>query len=205
MKDIYTIGYSCFKVDEFIKVLKEYKITSLIDVRSNPHSKFYEDYNQSNLEKALKMNGIIYRNYKNEFGARQGDTKYYREGYLDFKKYAKSRSFLEGVQKIKSGMDLNYVFAFMCAEKDPSTCHRNIMVAREFHELGYNVKNIIAGGAYESQESIEQRLLEHYFSDRNQLSLFSNNLSLEEMVNKSYQFRNSEIGYRTDDDKVNVL
>jgi uncharacterized protein (DUF488 family) len=36
MKNIYTIGYSGFIIDEFIGVLKKYQITGLIDVRSNP-------------------------------------------------------------------------------------------------------------------------------------------------------------------------
>ncbi len=205
LKDIYTIGYSCFKIDQFIKVLKKYRITSLIDVRSNPNSKFYEDYNQINLEKILRSHGIIYRNYKEEFGARQEDKKYYKKGYLDFGEYTKSKQFLDGVRKVEAGIALNYVFAFMCAEKDPSTCHRNIMVARKFHQLGYNIKNILADGAIELQESVEQRLVEHYFPNRKQLSIFSDNLSWKEMVNKSYEYRNSEIGYKIYEDvKVNI-
>lgn len=199
MKEIYTIGYSSFKIDEFIKVLKKYKITSLIDVRSNPNSKFYEDYNQNNLEKVLKLHRIIYRNYKDEFGARQEEKKYYKNGYLDFDEYTKSKSFLDGIKKVEEGMKMNYVFVLMCAEKDPSTCHRNIMVAKKFHEMGYNIKNILAGGSIETQKSIEQKLVDQYFPNRNQLSLFADNLSWEDMVNRSYKYRNSEIAYRIDD------
>jgi uncharacterized protein (DUF488 family) len=204
MKDIYTIGYSGFKIGEFINILKKHQITSLIDVRSNPNSKFYEDYNKISLEKLLKFNGIIYRNYRCEFGARQEDLKYYKNGYLDFNEYTKSKSFLDGVKKIEAGIKLDYVFALMCAEKDPSTCHRNIMVAREFYKLGYNIKNILSDGYFESQESIEQKLVNQYFPKRNQISLFSDNLSWEEMVNKSYEYRNSEIGYRLDNNEARV-
>ncbi|WP_129598294.1 DUF488 family protein [Anaerophilus nitritogenes] len=199
MKDIFTIGYSGFKIDKFIEVLKKYKINSLIDVRSNPNSKFYEDYNQSKLESLLKLHGIIYRDYKDEFGARQKNLKYYINGYLDFKEYVKCHAFLEGVRKIKAGMKLNYSFVFMCAEKDPSMCHRNIMVAREFDKLGYNIKNILSDGSYESQESIEQRLVNQYFPNRNQLTFFYEKLNWSDMVNKSYEYRNGEIGYRMDE------
>lgn len=94
----------------------------------------------------------------------------------------------------------------MCAEKDPSTCHRNIMIAREFYKMGYNVKNILEDGSYETQESLELRLVNHYFPNRNQLNLFADNLSWEDMVNKSYEYRNSEIGYRIDEEnKVLML
>lgn len=205
MKDIYTIGYSGFMLDEFIKVLKKYKINALIDVRSSPYSKIYQDYNKLNLQKQLSSNGIIYRNYNNEFGARQEDIRYFTDGYLDFNKYRKSKSFLEGIRKVEEGIKLNYNFALMCAEKDPSTCHRNIMVAKEFYSLGYNVKNILSNGYYESQESIEQRLVDHYFPNRDQLSLFSNALSWNDMVEKSYEYRNSEIGYRIDEVEIKAL
>ncbi|MEG6522759.1 DUF488 domain-containing protein [Desulfotomaculum sp. 1211_IL3151] len=200
MKEVFTIGYAGFKINEFIRVLKEYKINSLIDVRSNPISKFYEEYNQKNLEKLLSSTGMIYRNYRKEFGARQEDKKYYKNGYLDFNLYTQSNNFLEGIRKIEAGTKSNYTFVFMCAEKDPSTCHRNIMVAREFYKLGYDVKNIRSDGSYESQESMEKRLVERYFPNRNQLTLFSESISWQQMVKRSYDLRNSEIGYRIDEE-----
>lgn len=205
MKDIYTIGYSGFEIYDFIDVLKKYKITCLVDVRSNPYSKFYVDYNLNNLKTILKANGILYRNYRSEFGAHQENLHYYTDGYLDFSKYQKSESFLNGVEKIEAGMKMNYSFAFMCAEKDPSTCHRNIMVAKKFHDLGYIIKNILSDGSIELQEDLERRLVDEYYPDRNQISLFSENLLWEDMVSRSYVYRNSEIGYRIDDmAKVNL-
>ena len=202
MKNVYTIGYSSFEVEDFVNVLKKYHITSLIDVRSYPSSKFYQDYNKGNIEKILKSNGIIYRNYSSHFGARQSDKKYYKTGYMDFSEYVQSESFKEGMRKIEAGMDLNYVFVLMCAEKDPSLCHRSIMVAREFYKKGYEVRNILADGSYITQEQIEQDLVKHYFPTMDQISFLSDSLSFDEMVEKSYHLRNSEIGYRLDVDIV---
>lgn len=197
MNIIYTIGYSPFKINDFIDILKKYKITCVIDVRSNPNSKFYTDYNKSNLQEILKINRIIYRNYKNEFGAHQDDLRYFNSNdYLDFNKYAKSDLFQSGIKKIEAGIKMNYVFVLMCAEKNPSTCHRNIMVGREFYNLGYQINNILADSSYETQDNIEKKLVDNYFPNRDQISLFEKELTWEEMVNKSYQFRNSEIGYR---------
>ena len=207
MRSIYTIGYSTFKIDDFIKILQKYKITSLIDVRSNPNSKFHTDYNKNNLENVLKHYGIIYRNYK-EFGARQNDLKFFnKSGYLDFNKYSQSKSFQNGVRKIQMGMSMNHVFVFMCAEKEPSSCHRNILVAREFYKKGYQIKNLLDDGSYETQESIEKSLVEDYFPNRNQLDIFSNILSWEEMVERSYELRNRDIGYKINDVKIteNIL
>ena len=68
---IYTIGYTAFPINEFLDVIKHYGIDCVIDVRSSPFSNYYIDYNKDALENALKQNNILYRNYANEFGARQ--------------------------------------------------------------------------------------------------------------------------------------
>ena len=74
MRLIYTIGYSGFKEGDlacFIKTLKDRKIDVLIDVRSDPHSSYFQEYNKERLELELKKNNIAYRNYHKEFGAKQ--------------------------------------------------------------------------------------------------------------------------------------
>ena len=45
MASVYTIGYAAFNIDDFIDVLKNHKISHLIDVRSNPVSEYFQDYN----------------------------------------------------------------------------------------------------------------------------------------------------------------
>jgi uncharacterized protein (DUF488 family) len=200
MKEIYTIGYSTFKLEEFVSILKKYNIKCLVDVRSNPKSKYFKDYDKQNLEKILKSNNIYYRNYKEEFGARQENLVYFKKGYLDFSQYVKSERFKRGMEKIEAGIALGYSFVLMCAEKDPATCHRSIMVGRDFSENGFTVKNILSDKSYETQEELERRLVNHYFPNRSQISLFSNTMSMAEMIEKSYALRNSEIGYRVDDD-----
>ena len=194
-KIIYTIGYAGFDIDNFIKTLNQYKISFLIDVRSMPQSSYYENFNKPNLSNVLSVHNIIYRNYSKEFGARQLDKNYYSDGVLDFVKFAKSPQFLEGIRKIEEGVKLGYVFVLMCAEKRPEDCHRNIMIARQFHLRGYEIRNILDDGTYINQDMIEKILLDKYFPHREQLSLFDE-LSTEEMINQSYQKRNREIGYR---------
>lgn len=205
MKKIYTIGYSSFDIDEFTSVLKKNNISCLIDVRSNPSSKYFPDFSKNNLENILISSGILYRHYKNEFGARQKNQRYYTSGYLDFSKFVQSDKFLEGVKKIELGIERNYTFVLMCAEKDPSMCHRNIMIAREFYKKGYQVNNILADGTIETQDDIEKKLVKSYFPHRNQLSFFDIELSWDEMVSKAYDMRNREIGFRDDNEEEEIL
>ncbi len=133
MNTIYTIGYTAFSIDEFINILKIYNITCIIDVRSSAFSQFYQDYNKPVLKGRLKKENIEYRNYVDEFGARQNEVTYYHsDGYLDFNKFLKSENFKLGVNKIEKGIKLGYSFCLMCAETDPINCHRSIMVGRGF-------------------------------------------------------------------------
>ena len=199
MNTIYTIGYSGFEVEDFVKVLSRYKISCLVDVRSLPQSAYFKDFNKENISRRLKQKNILYRHYAREFGARQTDENFYTDGILDFSKFALSPQFLDGVHKIEKGMELGYTFALMCAEKRPENCHRCILVSREFYRLGYEVRHILDGGNYIHQDDVEEILINKYFPDRKQISLFGE-LSREEMVNRSYAARNLEIGYKTEGD-----
>lgn len=194
--EIYTIGYSGFEINDFINMLQTNNINSLIDVRSSPYSKIYTDYNREELQKRLKENGIVYRNYIKEFGARQKEIKYYPNGYLDFSLFTKSEAFQSGMDKISKAIPMGFSFVLMCSEKDPITCHRSIMIAREFHRNGFAVKHILSDGRISSQEEIERRLVDMYYPDRDQVSLFDSPLPWETMVKNSYEFQNKKIGYK---------
>ena len=194
---IYSIGYSGFSIGDFLTTLRQHNIAGVIDVRSHPYSGYFSDYNRENIERVLKKQGIYYRNYANEFGAQQEDKKYYsEEGYLDFERFAKSRCFLEGLDKLRIGMERDYTFALMCAEKKPIGCHRAILVSRAFYELGYSVAHLLPGGQIITQEDLNRDLLEVYYPQRNQLSLFDETPDDEALLKAAYRKQNAGIGFR---------
>ncbi|GHT01736.1 hypothetical protein AGMMS50276_30380 [Synergistales bacterium] len=198
MADIYTIGYTSYEITNFIDVLKAFGIKLVVDVRSLPYSEYYPDYNKESLEKTLSRYNIFYRNYSREFGARQTAKNFFApEGYLDFEKFTKSNNFMQGFSKLVKSLEQGYTFALLCAEKNPATCHRSIMVSRVFSESGCIVRHILQNGETETQSDVENQLVEHYFPNRNQLTLFDDNVIDDSLfVKKAYRLRNSEIGYR---------
>lgn len=203
MNVLYTVGYTAFKLEDFIKQLKINNISCVVDVRSVAYSQHYPDYNKDNLSKVLKLHGIVYRNYVAEFGARQTQQCYYNsDGYLDFEKFTQSEIFNEGYKKILLGINSGYTFALMCAEIDPIDCHRNIMVAREFYKRGFDIRNIMKDGTLQTQEDIERRLLEKFFPTRDQLTLFGAVKTEDEFIIEAYKMKNKEIGYRLEKDVV---
>lgn len=205
---IYTIGYTGFTVEEFISTLKKYEINVVIDVRSSPYSERYADYNRDNIESLLSENGIYYRNYVKEFGARQDNRSFYaEEGFLDFEKFAKSEQFLSGVEKIINSVAKGYKIVFLCAEKDPIQCHRTILVARTFHELGYKVVHLLPNNDKKTHAEIINILLSKYDSNFRQCKIFSDNQKsneeyMEEHIVEAYRKQNKKIGYRKDEEEL---
>ena len=192
---LFTIGYSGFKIIDFLSTLKMHNITLVVDVRSLPYSQYYSDYNKEKLSAILNSSGIYYRNYILEFGARQEDKHYYPNGYLDFEMFSKSKNFITGVDKLKKAMEQDYSFALMCSEKDPINCHRAILVSRAFHKAGYQVVHLLPDGKTTTQSELEERLLNIFFPERNQINLFLPNLTTEEYIVEAYKKQNEKIGY----------
>lgn len=194
---IYTIGHSQHSLDVFLGLLKKYDINYVLDVRSTPYSQFASDYNREMINRYLEMNDIRYSFMGKYFGARQEDsTLYAPEGYLDFKKVRQSDLFKRSFENVMQGIKSGYHISLMCTEKDPIDCHRTIMVAKAFHENDVTVKHIMPDGNLQTQKDIENRLLQMYFPDRMQISLFDeNNKSDEEYIELAYVQQNKKIGY----------
>lgn len=191
---LYTIGYSGFyDTADFIAALKKYNIDVLIDVRSMPFSRGFEQYNRNNVEPLLKEKGIYYRNYANEFGARQKERAFYRDGRLDFAVFAASEQFQEGVRKIEKSVRQNYTVCFMCAEKEPIDCHRAILVSKAFYDIGYQIIHIMPGDKTKTQDDLNLELI-------NSLNFFDQ-MSCDEKdyLALAYKKQNDKIGFKESD------
>ncbi len=197
---LFTIGHTNHTHEEFIRLLKQYNINYLLDVRSTPYSKFTDQFNREVICKVLMDNGISYNYMGKYFGARQEDRSLYTpEGYLDFEKMRASERFKIGLQNVKKGLNSGNNIALMCTEKDPFDCHRTIMVSRGFELEGIAVSHIHSDGHLESQEEINRRLIKNLEKaekvDIHQTSLFEPQKSEDEWLEEAYRLRNKEIGY----------
>ncbi len=205
-RTLLSIGHSQHRVDFFISLLKSHNVNYILDVRSIPYSQFAADYNRERIKAALQSNGIKYAFMGNYFGARPTDTSLYSpNGYLDFDKVADSLNFRKAFDSVAKGVEQGYKIAFMCTEKDPIECHRAILVTNAFFKAGYSIEHIMPDNTVQTQQDINERLLDMYYSDRNQLSLFaSENLSAEQYLSEAYKKQNEKIGYHLEEVKVGV-
>ncbi len=206
MKKIYTIGHSNHLSNFFLSLLRKHEITCVVDVRSVPFSKYTPQYNKDDLKRFLHENKVYYIFMGEELGARRSDKLLYSsDGNLDFDKVSKTRLFQSGIDRIKSGIEKGYNIAVMCTEKDPIECHRNILVARELYRQNIEINNILENGKIQTQEQIEERLLDLYFPNRMQQTLFDSfgiNSDNKELIKKAYIYRNRDIAYNINDNLV---
>ena len=191
---IFTIGYAGFSVHEFVDALSFHRVSVVIDVRSVPFSRYAPKYDAPVISKRLESRNICYKHFPREFGSRQQDRNFYHHnGYMDFEKFAESSQFRNGVDKILEGMNHDYIFALMCAEKDPINCHRAILVARAFHKLKKTVIHIMPYGESIPHKELEIRLLAKYCPEMTREVLFAS-----DWLSEAYRRCNEKIGWRLD-------
>lgn len=155
---VYTIGHSTHSIEKVIELLTAYGVTAVADVRSHPYSRFNPQFNRENLRADLKTAGISYAFLGRELGARSEDLTCYVDGTVQYDLLARTDLFQEGLTRVAEGARSHRI-ALMCAEKDPLTCHRAILVCRHLSTRGIAAQHILEDGRLESHNEALTRLL----------------------------------------------
>ena len=189
---IFTIGHSNHSIEQFIELLQQHGITAIADVRSHPHSRYLPHFNKSELADALKKAGIRYVFLGRELGARPNNKDCYDlSGKALYERIAATPEFSEGIQRLLKGVE-SFKISLMCAEKDPITCHRTILVCQNLRTYDLTIQHILADGTLEDHDALEAKLLEKY--GLHQLSLFDQR-AIEERLLEAYQLQGDKIAY----------
>ncbi|MBI1821636.1 MAG: DUF488 domain-containing protein [Nitrospirae bacterium] len=193
---LYTIGHSTHSLQEFIQLLKLNNISAVGDVRSTPYSRINPQFNRETIKAELERNQIAYVFLGNELGARSDNPSCYVNGKVQYKSLEKQPLFLEGLDRIRFGLQ-KYRIALMCAEKDPLTCHRTILICRSLRKENIEIKHIWSDGTIENHQDSEKRLLKN-------LNLATPELfaTMEDLINKAYDLQSEKIAYTTDSNKT---
>lgn len=158
-RTLYTIGHSTHPAERFVELLRQHGITALADVRSAPYSRMNPQYNRETLKETLKRAGIAHVFLGEELGARSSDPACYEGGKVRYDRLAHTALFRRGIERVTEGM-ARFTIALMCAEKEPLSCHRTILVARHFEAAGVRVEHILADGGVETHEHAMWRLVD---------------------------------------------
>jgi len=203
--ELFTIGHSNLSIEAFILLLQKHGITAVADVRSQPFSRYLPHFNQSEIKASLSAAGIQYVFLGKELGARPEDLSCYDiSGKALYQRIAATPLFSEGIQRLVKGA-AHYKISLMCAEKDPITCHRTILVCHKLKDFNVQINHILSDGNLESHQDLEARLLNKFNKGKTnnepiQLSLFElpPNLKNEIVDLESAYYRHGlEIAYVT--------
>jgi len=156
---LYTIGHSTHPTEEFVRLLRMHDITAVCDVRSAPYSRYNPQFNRETLVASLQEASITYVYLGGELGARVQDPACWEAGRVSYAKVAQADFFLAGLERVREGMR-GYRVTLMCAEKDPLTCHRMMLVTRNLRGEDIAIRHIRADGSLETNVEAERRLLE---------------------------------------------
>jgi len=186
---LYTIGHSTHSTETLVELLTKHGITAIADVRSSPYSRFNPQFNRENLRVELKGSGIAYVFLGKELGARSEDPQCYIEGKVQYDRLARTELFQEGLRRIARGVSKQKV-ALMCAEKDPLTCHRAILICRHLPASDIGIQHILGDGRLESHTDALARLLR-------ELGIAGPELfrSRNELISEAYSRRGEQLAY----------
>ena len=166
--ELYTIGHSNQTMDDFLRLLKENYIRVLVDVRSQPYSRFNPQFNRDSLKFSLADAMIDYVFAGEYLGGRPTDPTCYKSGavpegkadYLklvDYSEVMKRDWYQRGIDRLLqiAGERLT---AIMCSEEDPMQCHRHHLITQTLLERGVPVWHIRANGEVEEAKLLPEKI-----------------------------------------------
>jgi uncharacterized protein (DUF488 family) len=150
---LFTIGHSNLELASFLANLVAHDIAAVLDVRSSPFSRRFPHFNRARLEMSLRESRIDYRFVGDELG----EPEAYEGERARYELIRTLPAFRRGIAEVMREASIRRV-ALMCAEEDPITCHRMILINPELR--GMPIQHIRRDGRVESHADAERRLVE---------------------------------------------
>jgi uncharacterized protein (DUF488 family) len=151
---LYSVGHSNHTEEKFLGLLRQHEIEVLVDVRSQPSSRYNPQYNSGPLKALVAAAGMRYLFMGDQLGGRpEGEDLLDDEGHALYHRMADAPEFLEGIARLERGVR-DYRCTVMCSEEDPAVCHRYLLVTRVIRERGVDVRHIRGDGRLQSDDEI---------------------------------------------------
>jgi len=152
-----TIGHSTRSLDEFLSVLREFKVEVLLDIRRFPGSRRFPHFNRESLQKTLPSAGIEYIWLEDLGGRRSGPDNadslnkgLVHSAFRHYADYMQTPQFRLAAEKLLS-IASEKSSAVMCAEKLFWKCHRRLL-SDYLVAHGVIVEHIIDAGRIQSHK-----------------------------------------------------
>jgi uncharacterized protein (DUF488 family) len=127
---IFTIGHSNYSLQDFFGFLHRFDIHLLVDIRSNPYSKYHPHFTYTLFKKSLEDEHFTYQYLGDKIGGKYSDPNLqFIDGGVDYAKVESLLIFRDGINLLVQ-LNNDYAnIAIMCGEKDPYFCHRFTLIS----------------------------------------------------------------------------
>lgn len=157
MVSIHTIGHSDHTMEDFVDLLRRHRITLVIDVRSQPYSRWVPHFNREPLERDLKEAGIFYKFMGEALGGRSADPELHTAASPDYGRMEQADAYQRGIGcLIDFAGDERVVI--MCGEGDYVDCHRHLLISQTLLKCGIEVLHIKPDGQVVTAQRIPEQL-----------------------------------------------
>lgn len=150
----FTIGHSRLELTDFFRLLEQFAITHVVDIRTNPQSRWAPQYNRKRLASSLNAAGLAYIHMGGALGGHPKDPDLYEDGRVIYERITKRRDFRKAIQELAQLAEAHTI-VLMCTEGSPEKCHRHPLIAVNLLERGLEIDHILNSGALKSARSLE--------------------------------------------------
>ena len=127
---------------------------SMLDARSHPFSRFSPQFSRKALEQAVSDAGVRYVFLVDALGGRPAQRECYDEdGKLDYDRVERLDVYQRGIDELLDEA-VRLRACVLCAEEDPSRCHRRLLIARTLVQRGVAVLHIRGSGVIEPETEL---------------------------------------------------
>jgi len=152
VRRVLTIGHSRHSIETFLALLRQHQVEVLVDARSQPFSRFSPHFSRKALERAATAASIHYLFMGDALGGRPAPRECYdADGNVDYDHVEQQAFYRDGIDRLLDGI-ARFRVCLLCAEEDPSRCHRRLLVSRTLVRHGVEVRHIRGTGLLEVEQ-----------------------------------------------------
>jgi uncharacterized protein (DUF488 family) len=156
---IHTVGHSDHTMAAFVELLRGHGITLVVDVRSQPYSRWAHQFNREALARDLQDVDIGYRFMGDALGGRPAARREQGpEGERpDYGRMERAPTYQAGIDRLLELARSERV-AVVCSEGDHRRCHRHLLIAQTLLGRGVRVFHIQPDGTTVEGQPVPHQL-----------------------------------------------
>lgn len=154
---IYTVGHGNRAVEELIALLQRYDLHFLLDVRSQPYSRYAHWFSKNQLEVHMRNASLKYVYMGDALGGRPDSREFYKpDDTVDYDKLSQSLAFQQGIERLHKAWEGKHRVCLLCSELRPEQCHRSKLIAEVLVAQGIPVLHIDEVGGVKVHADVMQ-------------------------------------------------